>query len=107
MDLGLRDKIVLISGGAKGIGAAAVKTFLTEGSKVIVVDRDAEAGSSSAKSLGSKVSFIKADLTNLNSCQHAVEQTVSLFGGLDVLVNNVGLALTEVKKIVLLKTLLH
>jgi len=90
MDLGLRDKIVLVTGGAKGIGAATVKAFLAEDSKVVLVDWDADEGSALSKSSGSKVSFIEADLTNLKSCKEAVEQTVSLFGGLDVLVNNAG-----------------
>ena len=90
MDLGLRDKIVLVTGGAKGIGAATVKAFLAEDSKVVLVDWDADEGSALSKSSGSKVSFIEADLTNLKSCKEAVEQTVSLLGGLDVLVNNVG-----------------
>ena len=90
MDLGLRDKIVLVTGGAKGIGAATVTAFLAEDSKVVLVDRDADEGSALSKSSGSKVSFIEADLTNLKSCKEAVEQTVSLFGGLDVLVNNAG-----------------
>ena len=90
MDLGLRDKIVLVTGGAKGIGAATVKAFLAEDCKVVIVDRDTEAGSVLAKSSGSKARFVEADLTNLKSCKQAVEQTVSWFGGLDVLVNNAG-----------------
>ena len=90
MDLGLRDKIVLVTGGAKGIGAATVKAFLAEDSKVVLVDRDADEGSALSKSSGSKARFVEADLTNLKSCKQAVEQTVSWFGGLDVLVNNAG-----------------
>ncbi|SVB38113.1 uncharacterized protein METZ01_LOCUS190967 [marine metagenome] len=90
MDLGLRDKIVLVTGGAKGIGAATVKAFLAEDCKVVIVDRDTEAGPVLAKSSGSKARFVEADLTNLKSCKQAIEQTVSWFGGLDVLVNNAG-----------------
>ena len=90
MDLGLSDKIVLVTGGAKGIGAATVKAFLAEDCKVVIVDRDTEAGPVLAKSSGSKARFVEADLTNLKSCKQAVEQTVSWFGGLDVLVNNAG-----------------
>ena len=90
MDLGLRDKIVLVTGGAKGIGAATVKAFLVEDCKVVIVDRDIKAGPILAKSSGSKARFVEADLTNLKSCKQAIEQTVSWFGGLDVLVNNAG-----------------
>ena len=90
MDLGLRDKIVLVTGGAKGIGAATVKAFSAEDCKVVIVDRDIEAGSVLAKSSGSKARFVEADLTNLKSCKQAVEQSFSWFGGLDVLVNNAG-----------------
>jgi len=90
MDLGLKDKIVLVTGGAKGIGAATVKAFLAEDCKVVIVDRDTEAGPVLAKFSGSKARFVEADLTNLKSCKQAVEQTVSWFGGLDVLVNNAG-----------------
>ena len=90
MDLGLRDKIILVTGGAKGIGAATVKAFSAEDCRVVLVDRDTETGTSLEKFLGSRVSYIEADLTNLEACQKAIEQTVSLFGGLDVLVNNAG-----------------
>ena len=90
MDLGLRDKIVLVTGGANGIGAATVKAFLEEDCKVVIDDRDTEAGPVLAKSAGSKARFVEAHLTNLKSCKQAVEQTVSWFGGLDVLVNNAG-----------------
>ena len=57
---------------------------------MVLVDRDTDEGSALSESSGSKASFIEADLTNLKSCKEAVEQTVSLFGGLDVLVNNAG-----------------
>ena len=90
MDLGLKDKIVLVTGGAKGIGAATIKAFLAEDCKVVIVDRDTEAGPVLVKFSGSKARFVEADLTNLKSCKQAVEQTVSWFGGLDVLVNNAG-----------------
>ena len=90
MDLGLRDKIILVTGGAKGIGAATVKAFLAEDCKVVLVDRDKESGSVLAKYSGSKACFVEAELTNLKSCKQAVEQSVSWFGGLEVLVNNAG-----------------
>jgi L-fucose dehydrogenase len=90
MDLGLTDKVVLVTGGAKGIGAATVRAFLQEDCRIAFVDRDAETGTALARSLDSRVRFIEADLTDSESCKQAVEQTVSLFGGIDVLINNAG-----------------
>ncbi|MBS1254943.1 MAG: Dihydroanticapsin 7-dehydrogenase [Deltaproteobacteria bacterium] len=90
MELGLTDKVVLITGGAKGIGAAALKEFLAEGCLVAFVDRDKTSGQALAKSSDSRVRFIEADLTSPEACKKSVEQTVSCFGGIDVLVNNAG-----------------
>ena len=90
MELGLNDKIVLITGGARGIGAAAVRAFLNENCNVVFVDRDAEYGSELAKSSGPNGRFIEAELNTPELCRQAVEKTVSFFGGIDVLVNNAG-----------------
>ena len=90
MELGLNDKVVLITGGARGIGAAAVRAFLNENCNVVFVDRDAESGSELAKSSGPNGRFIEAELNTPVSCRQAVEKTVSFFGGIDVLVNNAG-----------------
>ena len=57
---------------------------------MVLVDRDAEIGVALAKSLGSRARYLEADLTVSKACKKAIEQTVSLFGGLDVLVNNAG-----------------
>lgn len=90
MELGLTDKVVLVTGGAKGIGAATVRAFLEEECRVAFVDRDKQAGSMLVNSFDSGIRFIEADLTSPESCKQSVEQTVSLFGGIDVLVNNAG-----------------
>ena len=90
MELGLNNKVVLITGGARGIGAATVRAFLDEKSNVVFVDRDSESGSALEKSLGTGVRFIEAELNKPESCKQAVEKTVSFFGGIDVLVNNAG-----------------
>ena len=62
MKLGLKDKVVLITGGARGIGAAAVRAFLNENCNVVFVDRDSESGFELAKSSGPNVGFIEAKL---------------------------------------------
>ena len=90
MDLELSGKVVLVTGGAKGIGAAMVQAFAVEGGKVAVIDRDQEAGVALGESLGAEVQFIAADLSEGQACRQAVEQTVAAFGGVDVLVNNAG-----------------
>ena len=63
MDLELSGKVVLVTGGVKGIGAAMVQAFAVEGDKVVVIDRDQEAGVALAESLGAEVQFIAADLS--------------------------------------------
>ena len=55
MDLGLRDKIVLVTGGAKGIGAATVEAFLAEDCRVVLVDSDSETGMTLSKSVGPRI----------------------------------------------------
>lgn len=93
MDLELKDKVVLVTGGSKGIGEAIVRTFLAEGSKLANVNRstaEGEALEAEYKSGGQDCYFIQADLCDTDACQRAVEQTLERFGGIDVLVNNAG-----------------
>ena len=89
MDLQLSGRVVLVSGGTKGIGAAAARGFAAEGSHVVVIGRDAVAGARLVAALpGSR--FVAADLTVEADCARAVAETVAAHGRLDVLVNNAG-----------------
>jgi L-fucose dehydrogenase len=93
MDLQLKDKVVLITGGAKGIGAAIVEGCARECAVPVFVDKDTEAGKrlqSEIEKHGKRCRFINADVMSVESCSAAVEQTLRDFGGLHVLVNNVG-----------------
>src|ERR1700688_3766983 len=93
MDLQLNDKVVLITGGAKGIGAAITHGCAHEGAIPVFVDKDEKAGKELASELqksGARCEFIAADLLRVESCSAAVEATQRKFGRLDVLVNNVG-----------------
>ncbi len=93
MDLGLRDKVIIVTGAAKGIGAAIVQACHSEGAIPVIVDRDADAGEKLLAELrkdGSASEAIIADLSNATECAQAVEQTISRFGRLDGLVNNAG-----------------
>jgi L-fucose dehydrogenase len=93
VDLGLKDKVVIVTGGAKGIGAAIVRECAAEGAVSLIVDRDADAGKnlqSEIQGYGSPCVFISADLERVESCEQSVAQTVKEFGRLDALVNNAG-----------------
>lgn len=89
MDLHLENKVVLVTGGAKGIGAAIVRAAAAEAAIPVIVDRDAEAG----KTLHAEIHtthVIVADLSSAADCQTAVDSTIEKFGRLDALVNNAG-----------------
>ena len=93
MDLQLRNKVVIITGGAKGIGAGIVHACAEEGAIPVIVGRDAEAGKqvqSDIKNSGADCGLITMELATAENCAQAVEQTLSSFGRLDALVNNAG-----------------
>jgi L-fucose dehydrogenase len=94
MNLQLRDKVILISGGAKGIGAATSRALMEEGAVSVIVDRDADAGEKLRDELsrdGGRCLVVPVDLTSAASCAESVKQTVREFGQLDALVNNAGI----------------
>jgi NAD(P)-dependent dehydrogenase (short-subunit alcohol dehydrogenase family) len=93
MDLQLKDKVVLITGGAKGIGGAITRGCARESAIPVFVDKDAEAGKLLKAELcdaDAKCSFISTDVLPAENCFAIVEQTLCDFGRLDVLINNVG-----------------
>ena len=93
MDLKLKDKVILVTGGAKGIGAAIVHACTAEGAVPVIVDRDAEAGKqlrSELQNKGAVCGLIAIDLAVPENCSQSVEHTVKSFGRIDALVNNAG-----------------
>jgi NAD(P)-dependent dehydrogenase (short-subunit alcohol dehydrogenase family) len=86
---GLKDKVVLITGAASGIGAAAARAFAAEGAVVVLSDINAAAGEALAGELNG--SFVKADVTSEEQVQAAVQFAVQRHGRLDCMVNNAGL----------------
>src|SRR5215470_7977110 len=89
MDLGIAGRSVLVTGGAKGIGAAIVRALAAEGARVVIVDRDADAVHALAAEVVG-VATVVADLRNEGVCRDAVADAVRQTGRLDALVNNAG-----------------
>jgi len=89
MDLQLKDKVILITGGAKGIGAAISRAVAAEGAVPVVLDRD-EVACATLKNELRGGEYICAELSSADNCRAAVEQTIGKFGRLDALINNAG-----------------
>jgi len=93
MDLQLKDKVIIVTGGAKGIGAAIARGCSSEGAVSVIVDRDAEAGRQLQVELrgqGATCEVITTELSTPKNCSEAVGETVKMFSRLDALVNNAG-----------------
>ena len=86
------NKVVIVTGGAKGIGEAAVRAFSAEGASVVIADVDVKAGEVLAASLP-RTTFVLCDVTNIAHAQHAVQTAVNKYGGLDCLFSNAGIQL--------------
>ena len=89
---GLKDKRVLITGGASGIGAATAARFLEEGSQVCVLDRDGVACGRIKHELPALGEAIIADVTDLMQVEAAFAEAIRLMDGVDVLINNAGIS---------------
>jgi L-fucose dehydrogenase len=93
MDLQLKDKVVIVTGGAKGIGAAIARSCAAEGAVPVIVDRDGTAGAKLQKELQNSSAvcgLITVELETPENCSQSIEQAVKSFGRLDALVNNAG-----------------
>ncbi len=93
MDLQLQDKVALVTGGSKGIGAGIVRGLLAEGAKVANVNRSSAEGralEAEFREVGRECAFIQADLCEAAACRQAVAAVIARFGRIDILVNNAG-----------------
>ncbi|WP_322056354.1 glucose 1-dehydrogenase [Paraburkholderia sp. J63] len=84
-------KTVVITGAARGQGAAEARRFYREGANVILTDLLAQEGEALARELGERAAFVAHDVTDESSWIRVFERTASLFGQCDVLVNNAGI----------------
>lgn len=87
----LDGKVALISGGARGIGAAIARRFLDEGAAAVVGDVLDDDGAALVAELGDRVRYVHLDVTSPSGWDAAVNEAVTAYGGLSVLVNNAGI----------------
>ena len=93
MDLQLEDKVILVTGGASGIGSAICLALAGEGALPVLIDRDTERAEKLVKTLqgnNGRAASIGAELTDPEQCRKAVEQSLAWYGHIDGLVNNAG-----------------
>lgn len=92
MDLGLKEKVVVVTGAARGIGRAIALEFAREGADVVINDVvDGTRSSEEIEKMGRKAIFVKANISNMQEAEHLVNKTVEGFGRIDILVNNAGI----------------
>jgi 3-oxoacyl-[acyl-carrier protein] reductase len=98
VDLALTDKVAIVTGSSKGLGLACARALLQEGCRVTICARGETSLNQAAADLrsiaqqASDVLPVTADVSTATGVEHVVNGTVDTFGGLDILVNNVGLA---------------
>ena len=98
MQLELTDKVAIITGSSRGLGLASAHALAAEGCRVCVCARGEERLSAAVKEVGEsageagKVLGVQADVSTAQGIQHVIDRAVEAFGGLDILVNNVGRA---------------
>lgn len=86
----MKDKVVLITGGAVGIGKATALRFAEEGAKVVICDLNEAAGQETMKSLGTDAMFYEVNVASREDVQKWIDDVVAKYGRIDVLVNNAG-----------------
>jgi len=84
----LKDKIALITGGARGIGLGFAEAFVKEGAKVVIADIDIERATRSAAAIGPAAKAMQLDVTDLAAIDAVVNTIDAEFGGIDILINN-------------------
>jgi len=89
MNLDLEGRVVIVTGGAKGIGAAITRALVAEGARPVVIDRDANAVAAIRGEVGQGIAMV-TDLRDADACHDAVAETVRQLGAIDAVVNNAG-----------------
>jgi len=91
----LDGEVAIITGGARGMGAAHAERFLAEGAKLVITDILEQEGEALVRDLGGNLKFMKQDVTKAAEWERVVAETESTFGPVSVLVNNAGIAVLK------------
>ncbi|EJZ20034.1 SDR family NAD(P)-dependent oxidoreductase, partial [Rhizobium sp. Pop5] len=84
----LKDKVALITGGARGIGLGFAEAFAREGAQVVIADIDIDRAMKSVAAIGPAAKAMKLDVTDLSAIDTLVAAVDQEFGGIDILINN-------------------
>ena len=97
-----QNKVVFITGAARGIGKSFAEAFAKEGAKVVIADINIEGANTAAKEIGSNALAVKMDVTKQDSIDQAVNTVVGQLGGIDILINNAAIftaaPITEIQR---------
>ena len=97
-----QNKVVFITGAARGIGKSFAEAFAKEGAKVVIADINIEGANTAAKEIGSNALAVKMDVTKQDSIDQAVNTVVDQLGGIDILINNAAIftaaPITEIQR---------
>ena len=88
-----KEKVVLITGGCGGVAMATARLYLTEGARVVLADINGKRLSQVAsilEPLGGALHTCVSDITHVGDCEATINETVRIFGGLDILINAAG-----------------
>jgi len=108
MNTFFKDKVVIVTGASSGIGEAIVREFARNGSKIMLAARSVEKLSSIVRELkddNCDASFTLTDVSRENDCKILIENTIQIFGKIDILINNAGLSMRATFQDVDLKVL--
>ncbi|MCM3634784.1 glucose 1-dehydrogenase [Paenibacillus camelliae] len=91
----LANKVAIVTGGARGMGASHARRFVEEGAKVVITDLNAEAGQALASELGENAMFVQQDVTSSQDWERVVTEAEKAFGPVNILVNNAGISVAS------------